>query len=72
VSSQQSLEVGAVAPAALTSLQGELGDGYECKVGAGEGENKCVHKNCRACVHMTVVHVGDAHRDRQAVALVTV
>jgi hypothetical protein len=71
VSSQQSLEVGAVAPVALTSLQGELGDSYECK-GAGEGENKCVHKNCWACVHMMVVHVGDVHWDQQAVALVTV
>jgi hypothetical protein len=74
VSSQQSLEVVVVvvAAAALASLQGESGDGREGVVAAGEGENECAGKNCQACAHMTVVHVGDAPRDQQAAALVTV
>jgi hypothetical protein len=72
VSSQPSLQVVAVAAAALASLQGESGDGRERVVGAGEGENECGGKNCRACVHMTAEHVDDAPRDRWAAALVTV
>jgi hypothetical protein len=68
VNSQPSLEVVAVAAAALASLQGESGDGRESVVDVGEGENEgeneCGGKNCRACVHMTAVHVGGAPRDR--------
>jgi hypothetical protein len=64
VSSQPSLQVVAVAAAALASLQGESGDGRESVVGAGEGEDECGGKNCWACVHMTAEHVGDVPRDR--------